>query len=320
MWTPSTFTLFSGLPPEIQNMIWQTAIDSVRPRVVEVTERIALKSKSRRSKYGRKVEFVSSCPIPGVLHACRASRSLALTRWRLSFAARYQEPKIFFDFGNDVLFFNEYYSSARRFGEYMSSMRNFADAVDFGDRQATEYLAFHLDDQWMKDYFTDGEDLSVVLHKDFPNIKLIVFVESDIDDMVEEASKQLRRSDRLAQLQPPKLLREPKNPIIRFVKPDPDSEIDNMTMEVMYDFREACNGAGLIAPCMVRVNYYTRDLSEYEYNEDERRLQSTLFTRYYAEMLEKRNKRPKYRPDSVVSDAKMQNESKSIESAVRMKS
>ena len=199
------------------------------------------------------------------------------------------------------------------FGRDFESIKNFADAVDFEDRQATQLLAFHLMHQWMNDYFNDGEDLSLVLHEDFPNVKVVLLPEFDMDEMVEKASKLLRRSSRLAKPEPPKAKPDPKTTIIRFIGTERDIDIDDLTSEVVFDCLQDREVRELIEPAMVRVDYYRTDLSEYEYNDDQRRLEIALFMRYRAEMLENRRKRLRNRsiPDS--SDAQFQNVSSSAE-------
>jgi hypothetical protein len=285
-------------------MIWQAAIYSVRPRIVEVKENIELAPRSCRSKYGGKRQFVSSCPIPGVLHACRASRSLALRRWRLCFAARYQEPKIFFDLEDDFLYF----------GRDFYNIKDFADAVDFKDRQATQLLAFHIKFQWAHGYFYDGEDLSFVLNEDFPNVKVVLFPEYDLDELVEIGKRLRRRSRRLAKPEPPKAKRDPKKTIIRFVG-NVEREIDfgSHTTELVFDCLETRENLGWREPVMISVDYYRTDLSECEYNEDQRRLEKALFMQYRAEMLENRKKRSKSGSNSESSDAQIQNEATSAE-------
>jgi hypothetical protein len=300
---PSTFTSFPRLPPEVQNMIWQIAIDSVRPRVVEVKENIELAPRSCRSKYGGKRQFISTCPIPGVLHACRASRSLALRRWRLCFAARYQEPKIFFDLEEDFLYF----------GRDFDNIRNFADAVDFKDRQATQLLAFHLRLQWASDYFYDGEDLSFVLFEDFPNVKVVLFPEYDLDELVEIGDRLRRRSSRLAKPEPPKAKRDPKKTVIRFCGTEREIDFESRSTQLVFDCLEAREDLGWIEPAMIRVDYYRADLSEFEYNEDRRRLELALFTKYRAEMFEKRKKRSRNCSTSESSHAENQDISTSAE-------
>lgn len=285
-------------------MIWQSAINSVRPRIVEVKENIELAPRSCRSKYGGKKQFVSACPIPGVLHACRASRSLALRRWCLCFAARYQEPKIFFDLEEDFLYF----------GRDFDNIRNFADAVDFEDRQATQLLAFHIRSQWASDYFYDGEDLSFVLNEDFPNVKVVLFPEYDLDELVEIGKRLHRRSRRLAKPEPPKAKRDPKKTVIRFCGTDREIDFESQTTELVFDCLEAREDLGWMEPVMISVDYYKTDLSDVEYNEDQRRLEKALFTKYLAEMHEKRKKKePKSGSTSESSDDQIQNESTSAE-------
>lgn len=199
------------------------------------------------------------------------------------------------------------------FGRDFDCIRNFTDAVDFEDRQATQLLAFHLTQQWVNDYFYDGDDLSFVLNDDFPNVNVVIFPELDLDEAVENATRLLRRSSRLAKPEPPKAKRDPKKTIIRFCRNDRDIDIDSPSTEIVLDFLQVREDLGWIEPAIISVDYYRTDLSDLEYNDDLRRLEIALFMKYRAEMLEKRKKRPRNRSFSAIPDAENQNVSTSPE-------
>lgn len=124
------FPRFRLSPQKLQNMIWQTAIDCVKPRIVEALETTA--RNTRQSSYLQKRQFTPCYPIPGILHTCRASRHLALKRWKLAFAARYKDPKIFFDFSNDILCLDG----------VLVEMTSFARTVHRADREAVQMLCY----------------------------------------------------------------------------------------------------------------------------------------------------------------------------------
>lgn len=102
------------LPCELQDQIWEAAVNAVGPRLVELRddyrgleeqERLG-KLESDRYHYNptpKEVEncrhfglrgsieradpyFTSNCAIPALLHTCRQSRTAALRRWKLSLA------------------------------------------------------------------------------------------------------------------------------------------------------------------------------------------------------------------------------------------
>ncbi len=168
--TPSpAFPRFALLPQELQNMIWQCAIDAFRPRVVDVKEGTYIKT--RRGAHLRKRQFTSPCPIPNVLHACRNSRHLALKRWRLSFATDDDPARIFIDFSSDTLYFDY------EFG----SIEEFTDRVKRDDLKRVRKIAFDTEWQLAKDYYDDGISMSHSLRMDFPGLTHLVIPEEDYD-------------------------------------------------------------------------------------------------------------------------------------------
>jgi len=138
-------------------MIWHLAIYDVKPRIVKVEEGTI--PSTRQSTYFRRRQFISTCHIPGVLHACRASRNLALRRWKLSFAAGRQPPKIFFDFSCDTLFIPEDF----RLGD-------FAERLNPVDRVKLSKMAISIKDLTSNDYAHNGFDLAWLLVKNFPSL------------------------------------------------------------------------------------------------------------------------------------------------------
>jgi len=104
--TAIRFGAFSRLPPELRLIIWEYARPD--PRIVRL-----LKSKHSSALY-------SKTPIPGILHATRESRAIALKWYQLCFPMRYPrlsladwmrpnkidfvKPRTYFDFTNDVLY------------------------------------------------------------------------------------------------------------------------------------------------------------------------------------------------------------------------
>jgi hypothetical protein len=83
---PSTFTLFSNLPTELQIMIWRCAIPD--PRIIQLYYR-----NGDFSLYGARP--------PPVLHTYRTSREEALTVFERAFARN--DKQIYFDFAHDTL-------------------------------------------------------------------------------------------------------------------------------------------------------------------------------------------------------------------------
>ena len=182
------FTLFKRLPRERQDAIWKFAIKAVEPRMVEIWEGYRKESAEGEYPGSWTGHFTSSCPIPGVLHACCDSRRLALTRWKLCFAFEKQPAKIFFDLSSDILYF----------GRYFDCMLTFKEMCNKADRRAVRKIAFHLQQQWESEYYEAGEDLAVTLHRDFPVLNEVVFVEKDAhyDWDRHEMGRAQRRPDR----------------------------------------------------------------------------------------------------------------------------
>lgn len=164
-----TFTPFKRLPQELQNNIWQCAIDNVSPRIVEL--RRGLLKELPDGDFLWTNQFTSTCPIPSTLHTCRNARQLAMKRWKLVFAFRTQCPKVFFDFHNDTLYF----------GCKFDNISPFVKDVSATDRSALREIALDLQEQWDSGYYDCGRNLAKRLHRDFPGITDLIFTERDLD-------------------------------------------------------------------------------------------------------------------------------------------
>lgn len=107
--SPSSFPQFHRLPNELQDAIWQAAVQGVPPRVIELRDDYRGTEEEQRlideenhlywfsgdpepeanvngprgSLEDADPFFTSSCPIPALLHTCRRSREYALQRWTL---------------------------------------------------------------------------------------------------------------------------------------------------------------------------------------------------------------------------------------------
>ena len=102
-----TFSLFPALPSELQLQIWSHAISSFPPRILE-PHKIEIPLSNVTGQWTSR--FASYTPIPSLLHTCRASRSLTLTRWTLALPYIHNRdallPTIFFEF-SDMIFLAE---------------------------------------------------------------------------------------------------------------------------------------------------------------------------------------------------------------------
>jgi 2EXR family len=168
---PVQFTLFKRLPQETQDAIWKFAIEAIEPRVVEIWEGYRKESPDGEYPWPWTGEFTSSCPIPGVLHACCDSQRLALKRWKLCFAFERQPAKIFFDLNSDILYF----------GRAFDCIHTFREKSKKADRRAVHKIAFHLLQQWHSEYYETSGDLAIRLHRDFHALDEVVFVEKDVE-------------------------------------------------------------------------------------------------------------------------------------------
>lgn len=130
------FHLFKKFTLELQDEIWQHAVDGIGQRVVEFREGLyrnadgvaieVLDDKYQRGPTDDEFDmvyyrnqripttasegditweprFTSTCPIPALLHTTHGSRKCALKRWELAFAQGDKPSKVFFDFTYDTL-------------------------------------------------------------------------------------------------------------------------------------------------------------------------------------------------------------------------
>lgn len=192
---------FNGLPLEIQDAIWEIAIDSVEPRVVEICNNLTKTLPGGGFTASR--ELGSHIPVPGVLQACHRSRQMALEtkRWTLSFGNMNGSPgRIFFDFNADILYF----------GMNFFNVMDFLDDCNEADRLALRKIAFHLDEQYENGYFSCGEVLANRLHNHFPDVEEVIFANENVDfDWNLYHTGELQQED----------LDDPKRTIIKFRKP-----------------------------------------------------------------------------------------------------
>jgi hypothetical protein len=247
-----TFPQFKHFPKEVQTMVWKAAIDAEEPRVVEIRETAV--PCTRKSLYSRKTGFTSECPIPSVLHACHASRELALKRWRLSWAMRYQTPKIFFDFATDTLYFKN---------NHVHMMRFVHDA-DVDDLNAVLNIAFRVLDHFALLPIMNHEGYAHQLHVNFPNLEHVNFVHIDLNG---EEKSFIERSE-LKSVQGPQT--DPKQQVIKLVAHNAvrhfaaglRQEHGNILGDAMYRYYVT---QGLVCPVLRYVDVYQLDRRRLEY-------------------------------------------------------
>jgi hypothetical protein len=105
-----------------------------------------------------------------MLHACRASRNLALRRRELSFATGRHPPKIFFDFSCQTLFIPEDF----RLGD-------FAKRLDPVDRVKINRMAMNIRDLTTNNCAHDGFYFAWLLFKKFPSLTHLALPEVNLD-------------------------------------------------------------------------------------------------------------------------------------------
>jgi hypothetical protein len=209
------FGLFAQLPQEIQDLVWKSAIDSIGPRVVEIKKRY----------YNG---FTSSCPIPNVLHACRASRQLALKRWKPSLAMKDGPARILFDSSMDILFFGRYYTY----------IVGFVYCVRPADRLELRHMAFDPLQQYYNDYFDDGEDLAINIHRHFPAIRSVMLVYHNQDYSREK-----------------RWLLDPRRTVIEFYMAGSHQECVRMCEGTVRQFKDTCALRGWPCPQFEHKHY-----------------------------------------------------------------
>lgn len=182
------FTLFKRLPAEVQDLVWQTAIDNFGPRI------LPYKVSTLDSRFSH---LCLPLPVPNILHVCQSSRRLSLKRWQLAWNtpedylgveekmkflrtwpleggppkedAGIEQKKFFFDFAQDTLFF--------AWGGW-HGLGSKVEAVEVGtclsDRLALKKLAFILQGLPMRGY--EGFGCARNIHRLFPALESIVLV------------------------------------------------------------------------------------------------------------------------------------------------
>jgi hypothetical protein len=103
------FPHFSNLPLELQTVIWEMACQSEPQRVVSVYSQHVIDVPLNPKLYW--TGFISTAPIPAVLHTSSLSRRTALKYYELCFGmTRGDEtiqPMIYFNYEKDMLYFQE---------------------------------------------------------------------------------------------------------------------------------------------------------------------------------------------------------------------
>jgi len=102
----STFTCFSKLPFELQLQIWESAEPD--PAVISIRKANQKVFQTCNDRH-RLVDIMKAQAVyqaPAMLHTCRASRAIALPKYRLSFKEHLDRP-IYFDRSKDILFMED---------------------------------------------------------------------------------------------------------------------------------------------------------------------------------------------------------------------
>jgi len=162
-----TFSLFSALPSELQDQIWSQAISSFPPRILEL-RKVLISFPNVPGPWTPR--FASRTPIPSLLHTCRASRSLALTRWTLALPYVYKldppVPAIFFDFSSDIIFLDD---------PWRDSLLEMAPLPQ-ADRERLDYIVI-FDNNFMH---TTGRNIAELIYPVFPCLKEVIIVARDL--------------------------------------------------------------------------------------------------------------------------------------------
>ncbi|KAI2622132.1 hypothetical protein GGS26DRAFT_249122 [Hypomontagnella submonticulosa] len=108
--SPTTFTRFRELPPELRIKIWQYAMPE--PRTVIVKSPHARQKQTPRSleeamskPRDPEQSWFSTTQIPALLHVNAEARHEALKHYKLSLGVGSVQPRIYVDFNRDTLFF-----------------------------------------------------------------------------------------------------------------------------------------------------------------------------------------------------------------------
>lgn len=97
------FHLFSSLPTELQDKIWQTAIADIPPRIISIRDRFT---------HPNNISTLGLLPPrpPALLHACHTSRRLAIIhRYSCAFAYAPIRSFVWMDYETDILDLQKYF-------------------------------------------------------------------------------------------------------------------------------------------------------------------------------------------------------------------
>ena len=174
--TPQTFPYFSDpqFPAEIKDLIWSFAIKAIPPRTVEITSN----PKSPLSLHS----WISTAPLPALLHTCSRSRSLAQKYYPLSFSSSQNtfSNGIYFNFQKDTLYFGKEFNFAVDFiRDVGKEERGKVRRLAFGLAQQTEldeggFLAAEGEDG-----FEEVMDVVEVLFECWPGVESVGFVDQE---------------------------------------------------------------------------------------------------------------------------------------------
>jgi hypothetical protein len=172
--TPQTCAYFSDprFPAEIKDLIWTFAIDDIPPRTVDIISN----PKSPPNLYS----WISTAPIPALLHTCARSRSLTQKSYPLSFTSQTTSNNgTYFNFQKDTLYFGREFKFATDFIEDVGEEeREKVKKLAFGlwhqtERDERGFLASEVDE----DGWDVGTDVVEVLFKFWPGVESVGFVD-----------------------------------------------------------------------------------------------------------------------------------------------
>ncbi|KAI1376431.1 hypothetical protein F4677DRAFT_78029 [Hypoxylon crocopeplum] len=108
--SPTTFTKFGELPPELRIKIWQYAMPG--PRTVVAKSPYRKQQQTPKSleealseSHDQAETWYSTTQIPALLHVNAEARHEALKHYKLSLGAGGLQPRIYVDFSRDTVFF-----------------------------------------------------------------------------------------------------------------------------------------------------------------------------------------------------------------------
>lgn len=107
---PRPFTLFSSLPTELRLQIWQRMVPGPRKVCIRYSlQRVEIGGSNLRgrSRFPPAGSWMSTEPVPVLLHICQESRQVGLSHYQLAFGSVLHEAKVYFDFERDCLRFGQ---------------------------------------------------------------------------------------------------------------------------------------------------------------------------------------------------------------------